>query len=94
MTDIRTTTEPRTITPERQAELWDMGMRKLGFNDGARKVRNALIQSYNYFNTPTELFTSDDEKGFGEWIAPHGQRACQVQAWSAAALLALLTTDQ
>lgn len=68
------------------------GMRKFGFTDEARKLRQALLKTYAYFNTPLELFIYD-ENGFGEYRSPMGQGACRVQAWSAATLLLLLAQE-
>ncbi|MBX4216103.1 hypothetical protein KW797_04100 [Candidatus Parcubacteria bacterium] len=65
------------------------GLRELGYRREARKLSLALLSAFSHFGTPLELFTHADG-AFGEYHSSGGQRACRVQAWSAAALLATI----
>lgn len=64
------------------------GLENFGYTDDANRVRHALLSAYAHFKTPVELFTYD--RGLKPYKSPTGHEACKVQAWSAAALLALL----
>lgn len=68
-----------------------LGMRDAGFEKEASEVRAALLTAYEHFGVPLELFVFDSTlKGYeGEG----GQRSCQMQAWSAAGLLAILADE-
>jgi len=68
-----------------------LGMRDAGFELEARRVHDALLNAYQHFGAPLELFTYN--KQIGDYQSSEGQRACQTQAWSAAALLALLSEE-
>ncbi len=68
-----------------------LGFERAGYHDEACKVRDALLRAYTYFGTPLELFIYDPISGIGEYRSKAGQGACRTQAWSAAALLAMLT---
>lgn len=65
-----------------------LGLRTHNHPQEADQVRDAILNAYQEFQTAVELFVYDD--GLKEYLSDHGQRACQTQAWSAAALLALL----
>jgi len=64
------------------------GLEHFGFAEDAERLRHALIGAYSHFKTPIELYAFDQE--LKEYRAPSGHRACQIQAWSAASLLAIL----
>lgn len=65
------------------------GLLNLGYTEKAKDVRAALIKSYIYFGTPIELFAFKNKAR--EYESASGHRACRVQAWSAAGLLATLS---
>lgn len=69
-----------------------IGMRESGFEKEARQVRDALLAAYAHFDEPIELFIHDG-KALGQYEGASGQRACRLQAWSAAGLLALLAEE-
>lgn len=71
--------------------LCALGMRDAGFELEAVQVRDALLAAYDHFGTPVELFAYD--KSLIPYENTSGQRACQTQAWSAAALLAILAEE-
>ncbi|HEY6019849.1 MAG TPA: hypothetical protein VIY48_08065 [Candidatus Paceibacterota bacterium] len=64
------------------------GFQNFGFDKEAQLLRDALVTAYSYFKTPVELYTYEDELKPYEPMSGH--RACQIQAWSAASLLAIL----
>jgi glycogen debranching enzyme len=61
------------------------GLENFGFTSEANKVKKALLNAYEHFQTPLELFVYND--GFMEYKSENGQTACRKQAWSAASLL-------
>lgn len=63
------------------------GMAQFGYTEEARVVRESLLAAYLHFGSPIELFAHDGT--LAEYVSPSGQRACQSQAWSAAALFAI-----
>ena len=65
------------------------GLSLAGYEKEAKKVRDALLKAYEHFGTPLELFVYDG--ALQEYRSASGQGACQVQAWSAAALLDILS---
>ena len=77
-----------TIWPHDTA-LVEAGLRAFGYTHEADAVKVALLEAYAHFNTPIELFAFTDD--FAEYETPAGQRACRIQAWSAASLVALLS---
>jgi glycogen debranching enzyme len=70
------------------------GLEAYGYNDEAQRVRAALLNTYAHFQTPIELFdySTGQDADFQEYRGPQGQGACRTQAWSAAALLATLSS--
>jgi len=64
------------------------GLENFGFEEDAKAVRQALLRAYAHFKTPVELYSW--HRGLREYAPANGHRACRVQAWSAASLLALL----
>jgi glycogen debranching enzyme len=65
------------------------GLENFGFQEKADQVRKALLSSYEFFQTPIELFVYEDGK-YSDYHGEGGQTACKKQAWSAAALLSIL----
>ena len=66
------------------------GLRNFGYEDDAKRVEHALLKAYTHFKTPIELFGY--QKGYRTYSHSNGAGACQVQAWSAASLLAVVST--
>lgn len=69
------------------------GMRKHGFHEEANSLRDGLKNVFDFFKTPIELFVSTDH-GLSEYFHRNGSRACVVQAWSAAAMMATSLVGQ
>jgi glycogen debranching enzyme len=57
----------------------------------ARKLKNATIGPIKFFGTPIELYIKNDKGKLVEFKSNSGQVSCRNQAWSAAAVLDLLT---
>lgn len=68
------------------------GLDNFGYTAQAARVREGLLKSYSHFRTPIELFAYKRKRY--EYESPSGQRACRVQAWSAAGLLATLAAGE
>ncbi len=64
------------------------GLRNFGYEADAKRVESALLKAYIHFKTPIELFGYSN-RGYRAYAHPNGSGACQVQAWSAASLLAI-----
>jgi glycogen debranching enzyme len=65
------------------------GLENFGFVEKADQVCRALLSSYEFFQTPIELFVYEDGK-HSDYCDDNGQTACKKQAWSAASLLSIL----
>lgn len=63
------------------------GMEQFGFTEEANKIRVAIAHAIRTFGTPIELVTVIDG-AVVQGTSESQQRACQVQAWTAATLLA------
>jgi glycogen debranching enzyme len=63
------------------------GLRNFGYEEDAKRVEQALLKAYAHFKTPVEVFVY--KKGFRSYAHQNGAGACQVQAWSAASLVAV-----
>ena len=63
-----------------------LGLENFGYQEDAKRVREALLNAYSHFKTPIELFGY--RRGFRDYKA-----ACRTQAWSAAALLSILQPE-
>lgn len=68
------------------------GFENFGFSDDAHRVRDGLLRSYEYFQTPIELFAYKYK--LREYAPASGHRACRTQAWSAAGLLLSIAADE
>lgn len=64
------------------------GLESFGYKEDAKRVRHALLEAYAHFKTPVELYAY--HRGLRPYKTAEGHEACKVQAWSAAALLAVL----
>jgi glycogen debranching enzyme len=60
------------------------GFESFGYNEHALNIRKAMLNAYQNFSTPLELFVYDDY--FLEYCSPTGQTACRIQAWSASGM--------
>ncbi len=65
------------------------GLENFGYHADAKRVREALLHAYVHFNTAIELFAY--QRGIREYAPQNGHRACRTQAWSAAALVSILS---
>jgi glycogen debranching enzyme len=65
------------------------GFENFGFISEARAVRAAILKAVSFFKTPVELFVYNNT--YLDYVSPTGQRACQTQAWSAAAILSAIS---
>jgi len=73
-------------------EIIAAGFERFGYIEEASRIRAALFTAYMHFRTPIEFFAI--ERGiYSDSLEPGGQRACQKQAWSAAALLSALSSE-
>lgn len=57
----------------------------------AKKLRSATLAPIKHFGTPIELYTIDHGGNYLEFKGANGQVSCRNQAWSAAAVLDILT---
>jgi len=80
-----------SIWPHDTAMLAE-GLENFGYREDAARVRSALINAYLHFNTPIELFSY--KRGIKEYKTESGHGACRVQAWSAAALISMLSNTE
>ena len=69
------------------------GLENWGFKLEANKLKEATIKPLLYFKTPIELYIKNELGNYQEFKSPSGQTSCKVQAWSAAAMLDLLTEE-
>lgn len=82
-----------SIWPHDTAMLAE-GLENFGLDAEARRVRTALLRAYVHFETPIELFTYS-KRSYHEYSRSDGMGgACRNQAWSAAALLALVRSSE
>jgi len=65
------------------------GLENFGFKAEATTVRAALLEAYQHFKTPLELFAYTKGR-YCEYKDVRGQGACRKQAWSAGSLLTTL----
>ncbi len=65
------------------------GLINFGFTKEAQKLKNASLKPIDYFKSPIELYTKDEE-GYKEYKNESGQVSTRQQAWSAAAILDLV----
>lgn len=86
------------VTSYHNGSFWPMlngliyeGLLKWTYTDQAEKLKTATIKPIQYFKTPIELYIKSPDGKLLEYKAPNGQVGCRYQAWSAAALLDILT---
>ncbi len=77
-----------SIWPHDNSLIWE-GFENHGFMEEAQKIKAASLAAYGHFKTPLELFVYHD--GYLDYSSAMGQVACKKQAWSAAALLDLVS---
>lgn len=65
-----------------------LGFERFGYTEEAHRVYRALMRAYKRFVSPIELFTF--QRTHRPYVGQNGQHACQMQAWSAAALLVIV----
>lgn len=62
-----------------------------GFKTEADLLKEATLRPILYFGTPIELYIKTDEGEYLNYRSPFGKEGCKHQAWTAAAVLDLLT---
>jgi len=68
------------------------GFEIYGFIKEADLVKTAVLSAIAHYQTPIELLVYEDGK-YSDYISDAGQKACQVQAWTAATILDLTADD-
>jgi glycogen debranching enzyme len=68
------------------------GLLNFGFHDEAAKLREATLNPILHFETPIELYICGADGDYQEYLSPTGNKGCREQAWSAAALLSMLSS--
>lgn len=67
------------------------GLVKWGFERQADLLREATLKPIIYFGTPMELYIKGDKGEYYNYRSDFGKEGCRHQAWTAAAILDLLT---
>jgi glycogen debranching enzyme len=67
------------------------GLVMWGYETEAKRLKDASLQSIEYFGTPIELYVLSDSGEYQAYRNERGQQGCREQAWSAAATLDLIT---
>jgi len=67
-------------------------LKKWGFNEKAIELRDASLKPIEHFKTPIELYVTDENGSYFEFQTSWGKRGCKQQAWSAAAILDMLSS--
>lgn len=67
------------------------GISQWGFEKEKRRLRDAMLKPIFHFKTPIELYVIEDS-GYKEFTSLYGKPGCRWQAWSAAAILDLVTS--
>lgn len=62
------------------------GFENFGFFQESELVKRAILTAIAHFKTPIELY-GFDHGGYLDYVSESGQKACRVQAWSAATIL-------
>ncbi len=70
------------------------GLKDWGFNKHASQLAKASLTPLRFFNSPIELYTKGGKGEFFVYSNAQGQKSCMVQAWSAAAMLDMLTDEK
>lgn len=66
------------------------GLENFSFHTQAAKLREASLLPLHHFGCPIELYIKNDQ-GYLEYRSSTGQNGCHQQAWSAAAILDMIT---
>ena len=69
------------------------GLLKWGYIDEAEKLKKATLEPILKFGCPIELYTRDENGELLEYTSPSGHKGCRYQAWSAAAVLDLVSRE-
>jgi glycogen debranching enzyme len=100
---IRTmSSHSQTFNPDRNSyhngSFWPIlngliheGLLNFGFKKEAAKLQKASLMALDYFQSPIELYVKTSDGKYEGYMGKDGQGACLNQAWSAAAMLDLLT---
>lgn len=67
------------------------GLLNWNFNKQARILKEASLKPLHFFQSPIELYVLGNNGEYLEYKNSSGQSACRFQAWSAAAMLDMLT---
>lgn len=67
------------------------GLHRWGFDEESELLKHATIKPITYFGSPIELYIKTEAGEYVEYRSPNGQVSCRQQAWTAAAVLDLLT---
>ncbi|HKC14365.1 MAG TPA: amylo-alpha-1,6-glucosidase [Patescibacteria group bacterium] len=67
------------------------GLQNWGFESQADRLKEATLKPIAYFGTPMELYTKDNNGSYQNYVSNFGKLGCKHQAWTAAAVLDLLT---
>lgn len=70
-----------------------LGFVSHGFKEQAKKLLDATLEAIDFFKTPIELYIIENNE-YLEYISYTGKLGCRYQAWTAAALMAMLATDR
>jgi glycogen debranching enzyme len=68
------------------------GLINWGYIEEAMRLKAASCKPFEFFDTPVELYIKNADGKFTEYESPSGHKGCRRQAWSAAALLDLVTS--
>jgi glycogen debranching enzyme len=69
------------------------GLENWDFRELASKLKQASIKPLLFFQTPIELYSKKADGSYGTYLSPQGQTSSKTQAWTAAVMLDLLSTD-
>lgn len=67
------------------------GLLNWGYRRQALQLREAALKPLEYFGSPIELYVKLPQGQYSQFRLPSGQTSCRVQAWTAAAMLDMLT---
>lgn len=67
------------------------GLQNWDFGKEADRLRKATLKPIVYFGTPMELYIKDKNGAYQNYVSNFGKLGCKHQAWTAAAVLDLLT---
>lgn len=65
-----------------------------GFHEEAARLAAATLLPIRHFNSAIELYTIDDQGQYHEYVSLTGKKGCRQQAWTAAAVLDIVSDFQ